>query len=391
MLGRSHRAKAPKARAGGGDRAVARHPRHAGGLEARHRAGVRHRRVRDGDVVAARRAPVDVLAFESFGEGWATDVVKQLKLPDARVLSAPYGALPDLGAVDFTRDVVFPLERHDVRRARAERRLDRRATAQGWRSATRPRPRSRWRCRWNKLDVVTWSWQKVLGGEAAHGMLALSPRAVERLETLQAGLAAAEDFPADKRRQADRGHLQRRDDQHALDAVRRGCARRAALGGTRRRPARPDRARRKRISPPSRDWVRRSDWAAFLAEDAGDALLHLDLPEDRRALVRGARTEAQATAAKQIASLLEKEGVAYDIARLSRRAAGLAHLGRRDGRDVRHRGAAAVARLGVRRRSRPSSRPQRRRSDARWPKVLISDKLSPAAVDIFRIAASTWT
>ncbi len=126
--------------------------------------------------------PVDVLAFEAFGKDWASDVVKELKIPGARVLSAPYGRLPDLAAVDWTHDVVFCWN----------------GTTSGVRV-----PNGAWiapdreglaicdatsavfamELPWDRLDVVTWSWQKVLGGEAAHGMLALSPRAVARLES----------------------------------------------------------------------------------------------------------------------------------------------------------------------------------------------------------------
>ena len=126
--------------------------------------------------------PVDMLAWESFGEGWVTDVVKQLKLKDARVLKAPYGQIADLKAVDWTHDVVF--------------------TWNGTTSGVKV-PNGDWIAAdreglaicdatsavfamdlpWAKLDVVTWSWQKVMGGEGAHGMLVLSPRAIARLES----------------------------------------------------------------------------------------------------------------------------------------------------------------------------------------------------------------
>jgi phosphoserine aminotransferase len=125
---------------------------------------------------------VDMLAWESFGAGWVTDVTKQLKLSDVRLLQADYGSLPDLSQVDPDRDVVFTWNgtTSGVRVPNGD-----------WISAERqglticdatsaayamPLP-------WDKLDAVTWSWQKVLGGEAAHGMLVLSPRAVERLES----------------------------------------------------------------------------------------------------------------------------------------------------------------------------------------------------------------
>jgi phosphoserine aminotransferase len=122
---------------------------------------------------------VEVLVWESFGQGWAEDVTRQLKL-DARVLEAEYGALPDLAAVDFERDVVFTWNgtTSGVRVPNGDWIRDGRGglTLCDATSAVFAMPLP-----WDKLDVVTWSWQKVLGGEGAHGMLALSPRAIERL------------------------------------------------------------------------------------------------------------------------------------------------------------------------------------------------------------------
>jgi phosphoserine aminotransferase len=182
LLGRSHRSREGKARL---NEVIAR-SRALLGLPADWRLGI----VPASDTGAVEMAlwnllgarGVDMIAFESFGQGWVTDVTKQLKLADVRLFTAPYGELPDLAQVDTDRDVVFTWNGTTSGVVVPDG---------GW---IKPDRKGLAICDatsavfamdlpWDRLDVVTWSWQKVLGGEAAHGMLALSPRAVERLLT----------------------------------------------------------------------------------------------------------------------------------------------------------------------------------------------------------------
>src|ERR1700759_4185191 len=126
--------------------------------------------------------PVTMLTWESFGEGWVSDVQKELKLKDVTVLKAPYGQLPDLAKVDFTTDVVFAWNgtTSGVRVPNADWI---KADREGLTICDATSAAFAQKLDWPKLDVVTFSWQKALGGEAAHGMLVLSPRAVARLES----------------------------------------------------------------------------------------------------------------------------------------------------------------------------------------------------------------
>ncbi len=181
-LGRSHRAKEPKAKLA----EVITRSKQILGMPEDWRLGI----VPASDTGAMEMAlwsmlgarPVDVLTQESFSEIWATDVVNQLKLKDARVLSAPYGKLPDVTAIDFSHDVVLTWNgtTAGVRFPDGKFIPDDR---EGLVISDSTSAAFAMELPWAKLDVVTWSWQKVLGGEAGHGMLALGPRAVERLLT----------------------------------------------------------------------------------------------------------------------------------------------------------------------------------------------------------------
>ncbi len=301
MLGRSHRASKPKARLA----EVIERSRAILGMPADWRLGI----VPASDTGAIEMAlwsllgtrPVDVVAFESFGEGWATDVVKQLKLPDARVLSAPYGELPDLAAVDFSHDVVFPWNgtTSGVRVPNGDWIASDR---QGLTICDATSAAFAMRLAWDKLDVVTWSWQKVLGGEAAHGMLALSPRAVERLLTYKPAWPLPKIFRLTSGGKLIDGIFKGETIntpsmlcvEDALDGLRWADS----VGGLDGLAARSE-ANLAAIE----HWVAQTNWVDFLCRDAAtrsctSICLTLTVPE----------------AAKPMAALLEKEGVAYDIA-----------------------------------------------------------------------------
>ncbi|MFZ9634683.1 MAG: phosphoserine transaminase, partial [Alphaproteobacteria bacterium] len=182
LLGRSHRSKPGKQKLA----EVIDRTRAVLGIPATHRIAI----VPASDTGAVEMAlwsllgprGVDVLAWESFGEAWAVDIARQLRLADARVMKAPYGALPDLSRVDFARDVVFTWNgtTSGVRVPGGDWIAPDRA---GLTICDATSAAFAMRLPWDRLDVTTWSWQKVLGGEGQHGMLVLGPRAVERLES----------------------------------------------------------------------------------------------------------------------------------------------------------------------------------------------------------------
>jgi phosphoserine aminotransferase len=251
------------------------------------------------------------VTFESFGEGWATDIVKHLKLTDARVLSAPYGKLPDLASVDPTHDVVFPWNgtTSGVRMPNADWIA---ADRQGLAICDATSAAFAMSLPWDKLDVVTWSWQKVLGGEAAHGMLALSPRAVERLETYTPPWPLPKVFRLTSKGKIAEGVFKGETIntpsmlcvEDAIDGLR--WAERS--GGLAALIARSE-ANLAAIAA----WVAQSDWAGFLAEDAAARSCTSICLKIVAPWFTALPADGQAKAAKQLASLLERQGVAYDI------------------------------------------------------------------------------
>lgn len=255
--------------------------------------------------------PVDMFAWESFGETWVTDVVKQLKLKDARIFKAPYGELPDFAQADFSHDVVFLWNgtTSGVRVTDANWIPDDR---QGLTICDATSAAFAQNIDWKKIDVGTFSWQKALGGEAAHGIIVLSPRAVARLESYSPPWPLPKIFRMTKGGKLIEGIFEGDTIntpsmlavEDYLDALKWA----ESLGGLKALMARSD----KSLSAITA-WVEKSDWAAFLPADPkvrSNTSVCLKITDP---WFTALSPEEQAAAAKKIPAVLDKAGVAYDL------------------------------------------------------------------------------
>ena len=310
-VGRSHRSKAGKAKL----KAVIDRSRALLGLPSDFRLGI----VPASDTGAVEMAlwsllgarGVDVLAWESFGKEWLSDITKQLKPKDVRTIQADYGRLPDLSAVTGDNDVIFT-----------------------WNGTTSgvavpnadwiPRDRKglticdatsavfAWEMPWDKLDVVTYSWQKVLGGEAQHGMLALGPRAVARLESYTPSWPLPKLFRMTKNSKLIEGvyvgETINTPSMLAVEDALDALVWAESVGGAAGLVARC-RANAAAIEA----WVDASPWIGFLAEDPQTRSRTSVCLKVVDPAFTALPAEAQAAGAKRLASLLESEKVAYDI------------------------------------------------------------------------------
>ncbi len=256
--------------------------------------------------------PVTMLAWESFGEGWVTDVEKQLKLKDVTTLKAPYGELPDLSKVDSDTDIVFTwngttsgVRVPDADWIKADRK--------GLTICDATSAAFAQKLDFSKLDVVTFSWQKALGGEAAHGMLILSPRAVERLESYKPAWPLPKIFRMTKGGKLNEGIFV----GETINTPSMLCVEdyldtlswAKSAGGLKGLIARAD-ANAKAIH----DWVAKTPWIDNLAVDAATRSNTSVCLKITDPAVTALSVDAQWTFVKDLVALLEKDDVAYDFA-----------------------------------------------------------------------------
>jgi phosphoserine aminotransferase len=310
-LGRSHRSRLGKARLGHAIELT----RHVLRVPATHRIGI----VPASDTGAVEMAlwgllgarPVTMLAWESFGEGWVTDVARQLKL-DATIMRAPYGELPDLAAVDPASDIVFTWNGTTSGvRVPDGAWID--EARQGLTICDATSAAFAMALPWDRIDVATYSWQKVLGGEGGHGMLILGPRAVERLESYTPAWPLPKIFRLTKGGKLIEGifkgetintpsMLAVEDYIYALEWAELQGGLRALISRADANAAAVD------------SWVARAPWIEHLAADPAtrsNTSVCLKLAD---AAVRGLDEEGRRALGKRIEALLETEGVAFDVA-----------------------------------------------------------------------------
>lgn len=311
VLGRSHRGKPGKARLA----EVIELTREVLEVPADYRIGI----VPASDTGAVEMAlwsllgarPVDMVAWESFGSEWVGDVAKELKLADARTIKAGYGALPDLGQIDPSHDVVFTwngttsgVRVPDANWIAADRAgltiCD--ATSAAFAMALD----------WPKLDVVTFSWQKVLGGEAAHGMLILSPRAVARLESYSPAWPLPKIFRLTKGGKLIEGIFKgetiNTPSMLCVEDYRDALLWAKQVGGLKDLIARSE-GNLAAVAA----WADRTDWVDFLADQPATRSCTSICLKIVDPWFQGLDDAGRQAAAKKIADLLEKEKVAFDI------------------------------------------------------------------------------
>ena len=256
--------------------------------------------------------PVDLFAWESFSEDWVTDTVKQLKLKDARTFKAPYGQLPDMTQYNPAHDAVFVWNgtTSGVKLANGDWIPDSR---EGLTICDATSAAFAMELPWDKLDVVTFSWQKVLGGEAAHGMLILSPRAVARLESYTPPWPMPKIFRMTKGGKIVDGIFEgetiNTPSMLAVEDYLDALSWAESLGGLKGLVRRSNANLQVLES-----WAATSGWAGFLAEDPSIRSNTSVCIKITDPWFENLDNAAKADAAKTIATLLEKEGVALDIA-----------------------------------------------------------------------------